>query len=150
MEFRKMVMMILYARQKKRHRWYRTDFWTLREKARVGWSERITLKHVHYSLWNRSPVQVWCMRQVLRTGALGMTQRDGIWDWEGVSGWGTHVNSWLIHTNVWQKPLQYCKLISFQLIKINGKNKNKKTNQPNNNNNKNKQTKARHPPIKTT
>ena len=27
----------------------------------------------------------------------------------GASGWGTHVNPWLIHVNVWQKPLQYCK-----------------------------------------
>ena len=44
---------------------------------------------------------------------------------EGGSGWGTHVNPWLIHVNVWQKPLQYCKVISLQLIKINGKNKNK-------------------------
>ena len=32
----------------------------------------------------------------------------------------------LIHVNVWQKPLQYCKLISLQLLKINGKNKIKK------------------------
>ena len=38
--------------------------------------------------------------------------------WEGGSGWGTHVNPWLIHVNVWQKPLQYCKVISLQLIKI--------------------------------
>ena len=29
-------------------------------------------------------------------------------------GWGTHVNPWLIHVNVWQKPLQYCKVISLQ------------------------------------
>ena len=41
--------------------------------------------------------------------------------WEGGSGWGTHVNPWLIHVNVWQKPLQYCKVISLQIIKINGK-----------------------------
>ena len=34
---------------------------------------------------------------------------------------GTHVNPWLIHVNVWQKPLQYCKVISLQLIEINGK-----------------------------
>ena len=40
---------------------------------------------------------------------------------EGGSGWGAHVNPWLIHVNVWQKPLQYCKVISLQLIKINGK-----------------------------
>ena len=36
-------------------------------------------------------------------------------------GWGTHVNPWPIHVNVWQKPLQYCKVISLQLIKINEK-----------------------------
>ena len=40
---------------------------------------------------------------------------------EGGSGWGTHVNPWLIHVNVWQNPLEYCKVISLQLIKINGK-----------------------------
>ena len=34
-----------------------------------------------------------------------------------------HVNPWLIHVNVWQKLLQYCKVISLQLIKINGKEK---------------------------
>ena len=41
----------------------------------------------------------------------------------GGSRWGTHVNPWLIHVNVWQKPLQYCKVISLQLIKINEKKK---------------------------
>ena len=34
---------------------------------------------------------------------------------EGGSAWGTHVHPWLIHVNVWQKPLQYCKVISLQL-----------------------------------
>ena len=58
--------------------------------------------------------------------------------WEDPEGWDregggrgdqdlTHVNPWLIHVNVWQKPLQYCKVISLQQIKINGK-KNKTTN----------------------
>ena len=46
------------------------------------------------------------------------------WDGEEAgAGWGTHANPWLIHVNVWQKPLQYCKVISLQLIKINGKKK---------------------------
>ena len=36
---------------------------------------------------------------------------------------GAHVNPWLIHVSVWQKPLQYCKVISLQLIKINEKKK---------------------------
>ena len=39
---------------------------------------------------------------------------------------GTHVNPWLIHVNIWQKPLQYFKVISLQLIKINEKIKKKK------------------------
>ena len=49
----------------------------------------------------------------------------GRWWWGG-PGWATHVNPWLIHVNVWQKPLQYCKVISLQLIKINEKKKKSK------------------------
>ena len=62
------------------------------------------------------------MREVLRAGAMARPRGMG-WRgrWEGGSGWGTHVNPWLIHVNVWQKPLQYCKVINLQLIKINGK-----------------------------
>ena len=37
-----------------------------------------------------------------------------------------HVNPWLIQVNVWHKPLQYCKIISLQLIEINAKAKKKK------------------------
>ena len=128
MEFRKMVMITLYAKQKKRHRC--TDelyIWTLWEKARVWCSERTALKQVYYHGWNRSPAQAGCMRQVLGACALGRPR--GIrWRgrYEGGSGWGIHVNPWLIHVNVWQKPLQYCKVISLQLIKINGKKIKKK------------------------
>ena len=62
------------------------------------------------------------MRQVFRAGALGRPRGMG-WGgrWGERSGWGTHVNLWLIHVNVWQKPLQYCKVISLQLIKMHGK-----------------------------
>ena len=67
------------------------------------------------------------MRRVLRAGALGRPSGMG-WGGrrEGGPGWGTHVNPWLIHVNVWQKPLQYCKVISLQLIKTNGKKRKKK------------------------
>ena len=76
------------------------------------------------------------MKQTTSPGCMHETSAQG-WHWEdpegwdedpgssqrreGGSGWGTHVNPWLIHVNVWQNPLQYCKVISFQLIKINGK-----------------------------
>ena len=103
---------------------YRTDFGTLWEKVRVGCFERTASKHVYYLGWNRSLAQVGCMRQVLGAGTLGRPRGMG-WGGrrEGGSGWGTHVNPWLIHANVWQKPLQYCKVISLQVIKINEKNK---------------------------
>ena len=26
------------------------------------------------------------------------------------SGWGTHVYLWQIHVDIWQKPIQYCKV----------------------------------------
>ena len=103
---------------------HRTDFWTLWEKARVGCFGGTASKHVYYLGWGGSLAQVGCMRQALGPGALGGPGGSG-WRgrWEGGSGWGTHVNPWLIHVNVWQKSLQYCKVISLQLIKINEKKK---------------------------
>ena len=38
---------------------------------------------------------------------------------EGGSEWGTLVHLWLIHVEVWQKPPQYCYVISLQLKLIN-------------------------------
>ena len=47
------------------------------------------------------------MRPVLGPGALGKPRGSG-WRgrWEGGSGWGTHINPWLFHSNVWQNSLQ--------------------------------------------
>ena len=69
-----------------------------------------------------------CMSQVLGAGALGRPRGIG-WRgrWEQGSGWGIHVNPWLIHVNVWQKPLQYYKVTSLRLIKINEKKKNQQS-----------------------
>ena len=55
------------------------------------------------------------MRQGAQGWCTGMTLRDGM-GW-GVQG-GDTVHPWLIHVNVWQKPLQYCKVISLQLKKM--------------------------------
>ena len=59
---------------------------------------------------------------MLRAGALDDPEGwDGQGGGRGGSGWGTHVHLWLIHVNVWQKPLQYCKVISLQLKLVNFK-----------------------------
>ena len=118
-------MITLYEKQKKRHRCIARllDFVGEGEGG-VFWEN--SFETSIYQGWNRSPTQVGCMRQVLRAGALGRPRGMG-WGGrqEGGSGWGTHVNPWLIHVNVWQKPPQYCKVISLQLIKINGEEKRK-------------------------
>ena len=56
-------------------------------------------------------------RLMHETGCSGLVPWDDPegWDGEGGSGWGTHIHPWLIHVNVWQKPPQYCKVISLQL-----------------------------------
>ena len=54
---------------------------------------------------------------------------DGEGGGSGVQDGEQDANPWLIHVNVWQNPLQYCKVISLQLIKINEKNKNKSVDQ---------------------
>ena len=96
---------------------YRTDFGTLWEKARVGCFERTAciLSGVEQITspggMHETSAQGWC---------TGKTQRDGMGrEAGGGIGWGTHVNPWLIHVDVWQKPLQYCKVINLHLIKIN-------------------------------
>ena len=119
-----MVPITLYTGQKKRHRCIEQIFGLC--GRRRGWD---VLREQHRNMYiikceTDQPVQVGCMRQVLRPGALGRPRGMG-WGgrWEGGSGWGTHVNTWLIHVNVWQKPPRYCKVISLQLIKM---EKNKK------------------------
>ena len=121
MEFRKMVMITLYAKQKKRYRCTEQTFGLC--GRRRGWDVSREQHQNMYIIYSEtSPAQVGCMRQVLGPGALG--RPSGIkWRgrWEGGLGWGIHVTPWLIHVNVWQNPLQCCEVISLQLIKINEK-----------------------------
>ena len=45
------------------------------------------------------------------TGHSGLVHWDDPEGWDGEGGWwwgGVHVHPWLIHVNVWQKPLRYC------------------------------------------
>ena len=61
------------------------------------------------------------VKQIASPDSMHETGCSGLVHWndpEG-SGWGTHVHPWLIRVNVWQNPLQYCKVISLQLKQIN-------------------------------
>ena len=55
------------------------------------------------------------------TGYSGLVHWDNPEGWDGEGGGmgvqdgRIHVHPWLIHVNVWQKPLQYRKVISLQL-----------------------------------
>ena len=98
-EFRKKVVITLYARQQKRHRCIEQSF---------GLWERDDMGEWHWNIYNiicetdrRSRFDAW--DRVLRAGTLGWPWGMG-WGgrWEEGSGWGTHVHPWWIHVNVWQ------------------------------------------------
>ena len=84
---------------------------------RVGWFERIALKHVYYQMWNRWPVQFDAWSRAPKAGALGQPRGmgwGGRW-WGGLFRMGDTWALWLIHVDRWQKPPQYCKVINLQL-----------------------------------
>ena len=117
MEFKKIVTTTLYAKQKKRHRCTEQTFRLC--GRRQGWDVQREQHWNKYSIKGETDHQPrlnpW--EQVLRAGVLGRPRGMG-WGGrrEGGSGWGTRVNPWLICVNVWQKPLQYFKVISLQLM----------------------------------
>ena len=78
------------------------------------WENSIETYIIICEIDRQSRFKAW--DRVLRARTLGWPWEMG-WGgkWEGGSGWGTDVHPWLIHVNVWQKPLQYCKVISLQL-----------------------------------
>ena len=68
-------------------------------------------------MWNRSPVQVRCMRQGAQGQCTGMTLRDGMGGrWEGVQD-GEHMYTHPVADSCqcMAKPLQYHKVINLQL-----------------------------------
>ena len=87
---------------------YRTDFWTLRERERVGLFGRMALKHVYYHVRNEVPVCVRYRIQDAWGWYMGMIQRDDM-GWEGDSGLGAGIHLWWIHVNVWQNQYSIVK-----------------------------------------
>ena len=110
MEFRKMVTITLYARQQKRQLCW-TVFWTLWERARVGWYGRMALKHVNYHMWNEPWVQVQCMIQGAWGWCTGMPQRDGMGREVGEGfRMGNTCTTMADSSQCMAKSIQYCKL----------------------------------------
>ena len=111
MEFRKMVMITLYARQQKRHRCIEQSF-GLCGRGRE-WDD---LGEWHWNMYNiiyetsrqsRFDARYW----MLGAGALGWPRgmvRGGRRE-EG-SGWGTRVYLWWIHVDIWQNQYNIVKL----------------------------------------
>ena len=127
MEFRKMVTITLYAKQKKRHTCTEQTFGSCgrRQGSDVSREQHQNMYIIKGETDHQPRLDAWDKSSEL----VHWEDPEG-WDGEGGRsgelGWGTHVNPWLIHVNVWQKPLQYCKVISLQRIKINGKKIKKK------------------------
>ena len=69
------------------------------------------------------------MKQIASPGLMHETGCSGMVHWDDPEGWAgkgggmavQDVYAWLIHANVWQKTLQYCKVISLQLKLKNNK-----------------------------
>ena len=112
-----MVTITLYAKQKKRHICTEQTFRLC--GRRRGWDVQ---REQH---WNKYTIKGETDHQPRLDAG---DKCSGLVHWEDPEGggrgdwdWGTHVNPWLIHVNVWQNPLQYCKVISLKPIKINEK-----------------------------
>ena len=77
---------------------YRTDFWTLWDKARVGCFERtacilsIVKQITSPGGMHETSVLAWCTG---RPRGIGWRRQ-----WERGSGWGIYVTPWLIHVSV--------------------------------------------------
>ena len=110
MEFRKMVMITLYAREQKRHRCIEQSFGLC--GRRWGWDD---LGEWHWNMYNiiyetnrQSRFEAWY--QMLGAGALrwprGMVRGGRR---EGGSGWGTRVYLWRIHVDIWQNQYNVVK-----------------------------------------
>ena len=76
----------------------------------------LALKHVYHHMWNRSPVQVRCMRQGAQGWCTGMTLRDGMGRELGAGfRMGNTCTPMADSCQCMAKALQYCKVLSLQL-----------------------------------
>ena len=106
----KMVTIILYARQQKRHRCIEQAFGLCGRGK--GWDDlggwHWNMYNIIYEMNRQSRFDAWYW--ILGAGALGRPRgmvRGG--RREGGSGWGTRVYLWRIHVDVWQNQYNIVK-----------------------------------------
>ena len=125
-----MVMITLYAKQKKRHRCTEQTLglWGRRRGCDVSKEQHRNMYIICSETDHQPRLDAW-------DKCLGLVhwedpeESGGEGGGRGGSGWLIHVTPWLIHVSVWRNLLQYCKVISLHLIKINEiKQTNKKEN----------------------
>ena len=106
MEFRKMVMITLYARQQKRHRCIEQSFGPCgRGRGGMIWENGIETCILSY------------VKQIASAGSMHDIGCSGLVHWddpeggvgEGGSRWGIHVYPWWMHVNVWQNQYNIVK-----------------------------------------
>ena len=114
MEFRKMLMITLYVKQKKRHRCIEKTF------VEGGMFRENSIETCIISRVKQITSPGWMHETSAWTWCTGKTQRDRV---EREVGGGMGMGNTCIsmadscQKHEWQKPLQYCKVISLQLIK---------------------------------
>ena len=100
MEFKKMVKITLYAKQKKRHVCIEQILNSVGE-GEGGMFQENSIKTCILSIVKQITSPGWRHETSARTWCTGKTQKDQVErEVGGGSGWGIHVNSWLTRVNV--------------------------------------------------
>ena len=99
MEFRKMVTITLYAKQKKRDTDVQNRLLDSVGEGKGGMFQENSIETCILSKVKQITSPGWMHETSARDWCTGKTQRNWV-EREGGSGWGIHVNPCLIHVNV--------------------------------------------------
>ena len=117
MEFRKMVAITLYARQKKRHRCTEQTLDSVGE-GEGGMFQKNSIETCILSRVKQITSPGWMHETSAQGWCTGKTQRDRVErEVGGGIGMGNTYKCLAASCQYMTKPLQYCKVISLQLIK---------------------------------
>ena len=101
MEFRKIVTITLYAKQKKRHRCIEQRLLDSVGEGEGGMFRENSIKTCILSRVKQITSPGWMHETSAWGWCIWKTQRNRVErEVGGGSGWGIHVNPWLIHVNV--------------------------------------------------